>query len=131
MPQKRMPPTDRPPGTQERSLQKRAPTPYCEDLSGTRAFQDNTFFFIAQVYLGNAIALHPLHPLHHLIARGINFWGEAFQLISLVYSKGYLGNAIAPTPYWSWPKNIKPCRRRPENRDYSLIVIAKGRSILV
>ncbi|NER33063.1 MAG: hypothetical protein F6J93_03120 [Oscillatoria sp. SIO1A7] len=42
--------------------------------------------------------------------RGINFWGEAFQVISLFYSKGYLGNAIAPTPYFegrSWPKNIK------------------------
>ncbi|NER38440.1 MAG: hypothetical protein F6J93_31565 [Oscillatoria sp. SIO1A7] len=37
-----------------------------------------------------------------LPGRGISFWGEAFQYIDLVESKGYLGNAVAPTPPTFW-----------------------------
>ena len=50
------------------------------------------------------------------IARGIDFWGEAFQIISLVYSTSCLGNAIAPTSYFegrSWPKSIKSLESSP------------------
>ena len=38
-------------------------------------------------------------PLSLLSVGSINLWGEAFHKIDLSYSKGCLGNAVAPTGF--------------------------------
>ena len=44
----------------------------------------------------------------------INVWGEAFQLINLLESKGYLRNAVAPTAYGEGRPASRNVKSRPQ-----------------